>query len=228
MDIYTYGDPEADIFLIQMVDDHDMEVIEQEVSYIRELTGGKGFCLKAVKVNSWNNDLSPWPAPAVFGNEDFGGDAAQTLKYLLEEVLQDNEKDPAESETDARDKAAADKKLYLGGYSLAGLFALWAGCQSGIFDGIAAASPSVWFPGFTDHMKAHPVQAPAVYLSLGDREEKTRNPVMSQVGNAIREAYDILYEAGRDCILEWNKGNHFKEPDLRTAKAFSWLINKFK
>ena len=68
MDIYTYGDPEADILLIQMVDDHDMEVIEQEVSYICELTGGKGFCLKAVKVNSWNNDLSPWPSPAVFGN----------------------------------------------------------------------------------------------------------------------------------------------------------------
>ena len=64
--VFTYGNPEADTLLIQMVDDHDLEVIESEVSLINELTGGQAFCLKAVKVNSWNNDLSPWPAPAVF------------------------------------------------------------------------------------------------------------------------------------------------------------------
>ena len=23
---------------------------------------------------------------------------------------------------------------------------------------------------------------------------------------------------------KWNPGNHFKEPELRTAKAFSWLL----
>ena len=213
MDIYTYGDPEADILLIQMVDDHDMEVIEQEVSYIRELTCGKGFYLKAVKVNSWNNDLSPWTAPAVFGNEGFGGRAEDTLKYLLEEVL---------------DETCGDggKKIFIGGYSLAGLFALWAGYQNECFDGIAAASPSIWFPGFTDYMREHSVLVPAVYLSLGDREEKTRNPVMARVGDAIREGCAILQTAGTDCILEWNKGNHFKEPDLRTARAFAWLINR--
>ena len=49
---------------------------------------------------------------------------------------------------------------------------------------------------------------------------------MSQVGRAIREAEEILHQAGTDCLLEWNKGNHFKEPDLRTAKAFAWLMNR--
>ena len=68
--------------------------------------------------------------------------------------------------------------------------------------------------------------ARAVYLSLGDREEKTRNPVMSQVGSRIREAQAILKDAGRECILEWNSGNHFKEPDLRTAKAFAWVMKQ--
>lgn len=207
---YCFGDPEADTILLQMVDDHDLGVIEQEVSYIQELTGGQRFCLKALHVNSWNGDLSPWPAEAVFGNEGFGGGAADTLDDVLKEVLPE---------------PSPDKRIYIGGYSLAGLFALWAGYQTDVFRGIAAASPSVWFPHFTDYMREHEMHADAVYLSLGDREEKTRNPVMAQVGNAIRSADAILRDAGKDCILEWNKGNHFKEPDLRTAKAFAWLMN---
>ena len=119
-----------------------------------------------------------------------------------------------------------NKKLFLGGYSLAGLFALWAGYQTDRFAGIAAASPSVWFPNFTGYMRENRILAEAVYLSLGDREEKTRNPVMAKVGSAIKEGYSILTETGTDCVLEWNKGNHFKEPDLRTAKAFAWLMNR--
>ena len=42
---------------------------------------------------------------------------------------------------------------------------------------------------------------------------------MSKVGECIREGYTCLQRKGLDCILEWNSGNHFKEPDLRTAKA---------
>ena len=213
----TYGNPAADTLLVQMVDDHDLEVIEQEVTYIRELSGEEDFCLKAVKVSSWNNDLSPWAAPAVFGNEDFGEGAAETLEYLLKEVI------PV---TDA--SGSENKRIFIGGYSLAGLFALWTGYQKEIFDGIAAASPSVWFPHFTDYMRENKIRTPAVYLSLGDREERTRNPVMAQVGNAIRTGYDLLKEAGIDCVLEWNKGNHFKEPDLRTAKAFAWVMGREK
>ena len=215
-DMLTYGDPEADTLLIQMTDDHELEVIEKEVSYIRELTDGQSFCLKAVKVKNWNQDLSPWPAPAVFGKEDFGDGAAGTLRFLQNEVF-------AEADTDA---ARAVKSMYIGGYSLAGLFALWAGYQTERFDGIAAASPSVWFPHFTEYMRQNRMGTEKVYLSLGDREERTRNPVMAQVGNAIRDAEAILKEEGKDCVLEWNRGNHFKEPELRTAKAFAWLIKK--
>ena len=100
--------------------------------------------------------------------------------------------------------------------------------QTDRFDGIAAASPSIWFPHFTEYMRENQIRADAVYLSLGDREERAKNPVMALVGNAIREAESILRDAGTDCILEWNKGNHVKEPDLRTAKAFAWLMNREK
>ena len=27
------------------------------------------------------------------------------------------------------------------------------------------------------------------------------------------------------CALEWNQGGHFKDPVLRIAKAFAWVLN---
>ena len=96
--------------------------------------------------------------------------------------------------------------------------------QTDRFEGVAAASPSIWFPGFTDDMRDNPVHAGKVYLSLGDREEKTRNQVMASVGERMRDGYGILREKGVVCTLEWNKGNHFKEADIRTAAAFAWLM----
>ena len=52
---------------------------------------------------------------------------------------------------------------------------------------------------------------------------------MSQVGNAIRTLHEDL--AAKETIrttLEWNSGNHFKDPDLRTAKAFAWLLEEIE
>ena len=209
-EVFTYGNPEAATQLVQMVDDHDLSFLENETALIRELSGGQEFGLKAVKVGSWNADLSPWTAPAVFGKEDFGEGASETLDFLLNNVVPE--------------RSLAGGRTFLGGYSLAGLFALWAGYQTDRFDGIAAASPSIWFPGFVDYMRENEMRPEAVYLSLGDREERTRNPVMAQVGNAIREGHDVLQAAGVKCVLAWNKGNHFKDADLRTAKAFAWLM----
>lgn len=59
---------------------------------------------------------------------------------------------------------------------MAGLFSLWAAYQTDTFAGVAAASPSIWFPDFLQYMKEHDIRTESVYLSLGDREEKTRNP----------------------------------------------------
>ena len=197
------GNPDASVVMIQMADDHDLEFIESEVREIQKLTE-VDFCLIAIKVQNWNLDLSPWKAPAVFGKEGFGGGAEKTLEEVLKYC------------------SDRDKTYIIGGYSLAGLFALWAAYQTDVFAAVAAASPSIWFPGFVDFMKENEIHSKAVYLSLGDKEEKARNPVMATVGACIREASDILKEKGIKTILEWNQGNHFKDADLRTAKAFAW------
>ncbi len=204
-----YGNPDAPLVLIQMVDDHDLEGMESEAAEIKKLTDAD-FCLAAIKVHAWQADLSPWPAPAVFGREGFGNGAADTLKEVLK-ICTDQE-----------------KTYFIGGYSLAGLFALWAAYQTDAFKGVAAASPSVWFPGFADYMRRNAIRAGYVYLSLGDREEKTRNPVMASVGEKIREAHDLLREQGINTVLEWNQGNHFKDADIRTAKAFAWVFKRWR
>lgn len=203
---YEYGNPEADTVLIQPTGEHEMASLENEVREIEKRTS-KEFRFIATKVENWNDDLSPWKAPAVFKTEDFCGGASKTLENIVALCADKN------------------RKYYIGGYSLAGLFALWAACQTDIFSGVAAASPSVWFPGFIDYMKTYKMKSQNVYLSLGDREEKTRNPVIAQIGNCIKEEYRCLLENGINCILEWNKGNHFKEADIRTAKAFAWILN---
>ena len=202
MEMIEYGNIDANIVLIQPVFAEAREMISKEIALI-----GKDIKMIAVKVGDWNSDLSPWTAPAVFGNEDFGDGAEDTLNEILK-VCNDH-----------------DRKYIIGGYSLAGLFALWAAYHTDVFSGVAAASPSMWFPGFTDHMRENELKCRRIYLSLGDREEKTKNQVMATVGDKIKTAYEILHEQGAECVLEWNQGNHFKDADIRTVRAFSWVLD---
>jgi predicted alpha/beta superfamily hydrolase len=121
---------------------------------------------------------------------------------------------------------AEGRRYYLCGYSLAGLFALWGGYQTGVFAGVAGVSPSVWYPGWREYAAAHQVKTGSVYLSLGQKEEKTRNKVMAFVGDAIREQYALLQWRGIESVLEWNPGNHFVDSDVRMAKGLAWLAGR--
>ena len=204
MQTYEFGNPDASLVLIEPI--HTLDGMAHEVDLIRDLAG-ENFLLRAVKVD-WFKDLSPWPAPPVFGDTAFGDGAQHTLEEILK--LTDDPK----------------KQYVLGGYSMGGLFALWSAFRTDVFSGIAAVSPSVWFPGFAEFAAQSRINTGQVYLSLGDREEKTRNPVMATVGDRIRALYHCLQSRGIPCCLEWNEGNHFRDPDLRTAKGFAWIMNE--
>ena len=220
---YLYDCGSSDVLLIQPVDDHDIEALDSEVAEISRLAGGAGFTLAAFKVDDWNADLSPWEAPPVFGSEGFAGGAEETLNYVTEKLI---------PELTGSKYGLTDSKpvpqIFIGGYSLAGFFALWAAYQTDLFKGVAAASPSVWFPGWIEYAGSRNIETEKVYLSLGDKEEKARNPVMRTVGDNIRKQNELL-KADPACsksFLEMNRGNHFKEPDIRTAKGFAWLMNQ--
>ena len=210
-----YGEAHTEYLLLQMTGEHELESMESEVAAIAQ--SAHHFLFAAIPVKSWNNELSPWEAPAVWGKESFGGNAADTLRFLTEQVMPTLKQQYPLPE---------NVKIILGGYSLAGLFALWASTQTALFSGVAAASPSVWFPGWMEFEQQHPIQAQRIYLSLGDKEEHTKNAVMAVVGDNIRTLHSRLAERGADCALEWNSGGHFKDADLRTAKAFRWVMEE--
>lgn len=210
MEAFHLANTKSSRVLIQMVDDSDLSLIDDEIGYIKALSDNADFHLIVIKVDNWNDDLSPYKAPAVFGKQEFGDGAARTLEYIEDEII----------------NPLKGKELYLGGYSLSGLFSLWSAFQTDVFLGVAGISPSIWFPGFLEYAKKNKIKTKSIYLSLGDREEKARNPMMANAGNAIRLFYSYAVENDINTILEWNKGNHFQDSALRIAKGFAWLLQK--
>lgn len=186
------------------MDEHDQQGLDEEVAWLSSHSSTT-FTLVAFRISDWNVELSPWRAPAVFGREDFGEGASKTLCYVLDELV----------------PKFKGNRYCLGGYSLAGLFALWSGYQTDVFSSVVGASPSVWFPKWIEFAESHQMKANRVYLSLGDKEPKAKNPVMALVGECIERMHELL-----DCekAMEWNEGNHFKDNALRTAKGLTWAI----
>ena len=200
----SFGEPR--VLLVEPIDRNDLDFLGRETDYLC-CNGLTDFALATFLIEDWNAELTPWKAAPVFGKEPFGDGAGKTLRFITEELLP---------------YLQLQIPVILGGYSLSALFALWAGYTTDAFTAIAAASPSVWYPGWMDFARTRKPLAGRIYLSLGDAEEKTRNRVMATVADCIREHASLLEEQGVETSLEWNPGNHFKDADIRTAKAFLW------
>ena len=214
--LYTNENKKTEYILIQPVDEHDMQLLDNEVKYISENTD-KNFGLIAFKIEDWNSELTPWEMPLLRGKGNFGDGAGKTLEFIKEKLIPSLVKLVNIQENNV--------KYILGGYSLAGLFSLWSGYQTDIFAGIVGASPSVWYENWMDFVKNNNPLTSNIYLSLGNLEEKTKHQVLSKIGDNIREYSGILEnsENVKKCILEWNEGNHFKDSDVRTGKGFVWI-----
>ncbi|WP_314394637.1 esterase [Leptotrichia shahii] len=215
--LYMKENENTEYVLIQPVDEHDIDALDNEVRYISENIS-KNFSLAAFKIDDWNSELTPWEMPLLRGKGNFGNEAGKTLEFIKEKLI------PSLAEfINIQDK---NLKYILGGYSLAGLFSLWSGYQEDIFAGIAGVSPSVWYKDWMKFVKNNEILAKNVYLSLGDLEEKTKHQVLSKIGDNIREYIEILEnsENVEKCILDWNEGNHFRDSDVRMGKGFVWLV----
>ena len=188
---------------------------EQVLSALAEL-GALDLSLAVIGGFDWNRDLSPWPAPGVMkGGGDFAGGADDFLARLtaaLPEI--------------AAALPPAPAYMALAGYSLAGLCAVYAAYRADAFTRFASASGSFWYPGFLDFARTQPFRRvpERVYVSVGDREARTRNPRMQPVEENTRQLAAWYAEQGIETCFELNPGNHFQDPAGRMARGILWMV----
>lgn len=171
----------------------------------------------AIEGENWNDDLSPWNIPAVFaGEEDFAGGADAYLELLCNKVIPQTE----------RELQLKIGRRGLIGYSLAGLFSVYAMYRIALFTEIASVSGSLWYDGFVEFMGERNVfcKPHKVYFSVGRKEKKTRNPRMARVEECTLKAKARLEEEGISCFFEINEGNHFYQVEERMEKAAKHLF----
>lgn len=166
---------------------------------------------------NWDHDMTPWYCPPLFKNDTpCTGGADAYLELLLTEIL------PKAEEL----ISGTPSFIGIAGYSLAGLFALYASYQCDAFDRVASMSGSLWFPDFKEYALTHEMRKrPAkLYLSLGDREAHTRNSVLMTVQRNTEELAEHYKSLGLDVTWELNPGNHFKDAALRSAKGIKAIL----
>ena len=191
----------------------------QQVFEAAQAAGCPPFTLIAVSNLAWNRDMAPWDSPAAFKKgEPFTGGADDYLRLLAEEIIPRAEKE----------LAGPPAWRGIAGYSLAGLFALHAIYQTDVFSRVGCMSGSLWFPGFKEYVFSHePKRRPdCIYFSLGDKEAKTRNPVLKTVQENTEEIQAFYQGEGIDTVFQLNSGNHFVQGIERTVAGIQWLLSK--
>jgi len=199
------------------VSSEDRQETEETAFLLSKHMPDAAWTLAAFEVKDWNTSFSPWEAPAVFRGQPFSGQAKDTLDWLTRLCM------PKIEETYPVERNLS----MIGGYSLAGLFSLWAFYESGFFRAAAGCSASLWYPGWDAYVrtKTAPLDS-IVYLSLGETEEKTKNHTMASVGDRVREQYARLSHdpAVRRTTLVWHPGGHFSDVQQRIVHGFIWLL----
>lgn len=214
-----YGGGEIKKIIFWFVDTRRMEISDKVYEKIRAGKLENNYALVAIGISDWNRQLSPWTSDAIFGEDEFAGEGEVLKKWIVKEGIP--------KVLEHFKLQMKNIELLIGGYSLAGLFALWAYYETGLFQGVASCSGSLWYPGWMEYVKTHtPKEGSRIYLSLGLKEEKTQNKTFSQIGNYTRELYQWYKNTNKvkGVILEWNSGNHFTETEERLAKGFVWLL----
>ena len=189
----------------------------QQVFEAVQAVGCLPFNLATISNLDWNHDMAPWDNPAAFKKgEPFTGGADDYLRLLVEEIIPRAEKE----------LAGPPAWRGIAGYSLAGLFALYAIYQTDVFSRVGSMSGSLWFPGFKEYIFTHePKRRPdCIYFSLGDKESKTRNPVLKTVQENTEEIRAFYQSKGIDTEFQMNPGNHFVQGIERTAAGIQWLL----
>lgn len=166
----------------------------------------------------WDDALTPWEAEGLRPGQTFGGHATVTLAELTSTVIPEF----------ATRESIAPKTLAICGYSLGGLFALWAFVNNARFAACACLSGSVWYPGWVDYLRDINMDGAGrfAFLSVGSKEKRGGGP-FRHVEDDMQASADILRECGCDVRLEIGPGNHMQHHRERLSKGLAeidgWL-----
>lgn len=176
----------------------------------------RDFVLAAISGLNWGHDMTPWEVPAIPHGDPCTGGAGDYIENLRQEIIPD-----ILSRLDFTPSFTA-----IAGYSLAGLFALYCCYKTDIFDRVISVSGSLWYPGFMDFVGSNEMlkRPDKMYISLGDKEAKTRIKMMQPVRENTDELVRLYKEAGIDLTYEINPGNHFTDVIRRTAKGIRAVL----
>ncbi len=177
------------------------------------------FSLVAITNLDWNHDMAPWDCPPINKHDTPCSKGADDyLKILTDKIMPEAE------------KSIPGKPSWRGisGYSMAGLFAVYSLYRTDLFSRAASMSGSLWFPGLTDYIFSHDmaIRPDHVYFSLGDKESKTKNQYLCTTQDNTDKIQKYYEKQGIDSIFVLNPGNHYINPEKRTAAGIDWILKR--
>ncbi|MFC2723653.1 alpha/beta hydrolase [Granulicatella adiacens] len=214
--LYVYRSNVKDATTIYFLDGDQFE--EPFNYWIRKHQPTLNFVL--INANNRTNDYTPWPLQASETmTMDFGGKAAEHLAFITTKVIPF-----CESEYGLSSSA---KKRAIGGYSLGGLFSLYAAVNTDLFGTVLSCSSSLWYPDFLAYLIEYPFKAahPKLYMSVGDEEGVTAtNLTNHQIPNTmtLKDLLEPKFQPG-DFKFTLEEGNHGNNISGRAWRAIEWV-----
>lgn len=188
---------------------------EADMTWLEEVVQKYPVNIVAISGMKWNDDLTPWKAPALNPKEeDFKGRAKNFLSSLLSDLFINTE----------QSLRLNHPKRHLIGISLSGLFALWASTETNKFNSVASISGSLWFDGFVEWFKEQELLADRYFLSLGDKEVKAKNERLASIGTCTESTLQIIQDKSKEVTFISDEGNHFEFFKERLEKAISSAV----
>ena len=199
-----------------------LHTVSEEADQIYETlkkTTCSPFTLAVVSGLNWNFDMAPWDSPSVVKNgPPCTGGADKYLEFMLKKIVPETEKGLLGNVT----------WRGIAGYSLAGLFAVYALYRTEIFSRAASISGSLWYPGFKEYVFSHEMKEKpnALYFSLGNKEDRTRNPYLRNVKKYTEEIQTFCESKDINTVFQIHPGGHYHDTVKRTAAGIAWILER--
>lgn len=211
---YTVGDGGPVVFWGTMSGSKDAD---EMIALIQQSEDEmESFTLFVYECDDWFSDFSPWSFDAGF--QKFGDGGPALRDWIVNEAI------PYADAGFPRNNGYA-----AAGYSLAGLFALWVYYDTGIFNGVACCSGSLWFEGWDKY--ADGAKGPdngVVYMSLGGKEPGSGNALTASIGVQYHKQKKRIEKDSKLRAFNFvtNSGGHFSDPNGRVLKGLKWLVDE--